>query len=309
MPSRTAVQRGMSAGRPRWRAIADRALDRDPAHQPRVRVVPAAAARLPDALVRLVPVLDQPLEVAGELDPAVVVDGQPVLVAEVDGVHQLAVDVELQLGRRPVADPHRRRAHVALQVRELLLWQILAPVDAVHDLQRARLAVGCVAKAPLQPLHERAGLLGEPEPEQRVEREGSVTHPRVAVVPVTFAAELLRQAGGGSGDDRAGRRIGEQLERERRTMDRLAPSPAVARATQPAPPEGHRCVELGGDVGVGVRHRHLARLDAIEHEGSCLPCPELDARADVAAVDDLERTARRQAELELGRAEERAVRR
>ena len=212
----------------------DRALDRDPAHQPGVRVVPAAAARLPDPLVGLVPVVDQPLEVAGELHPAVVVDGQPVLVAEVDGVHQLAVDVELQLGRRPVADPHRRRAHVALQVRELLLGQVLAPVDAVHDLQRARLAVGRVAEAPLQPLHERAGLLGEPEPEQRVEREGGVAHPRVAVVPVACAAELLRQAGGGGGHDRAGGRVGEQLERERRAMHHLAPAPAVARAAQPA---------------------------------------------------------------------------
>ena len=48
-------------------------------------------------------------------------DEQPVLVAQVDGVHQLAVDVELQLGRSPVADPHRRRAQLALQVRELLL--------------------------------------------------------------------------------------------------------------------------------------------------------------------------------------------
>ena len=190
MRSRTAHPAGEVGGQAALAGDPDRALDRDPAHQPGVRVVPAAAARLPDPLVGLVPVVHQPLEVAGELHPAVVVDRQPVLVAEVDRVHQLAVDVELQLGRRPVADPHRSRAHVALQVRELLLGQVLAPVDAVHDLQRARLAVGRVAEAPLQPVHERAGLLGEPEPEQRVEREGGVAHPRVAVVPVACAAEL-----------------------------------------------------------------------------------------------------------------------
>ena len=91
-------------------------------------------------------------------------------------------------------------------------------------------------------------------------------------------------------------------------MHHLAPAPAVARAAQPAPPERHGGVELGGDVGIGVRHRHLAGLDAVEHEGGRLPGPEGDARADVAAVDDLERAARREAELQLGRAEERAVR-
>jgi hypothetical protein len=40
-------------------------------------------------------VLSRPTEV-----PSPVVEGQPVLVAEVDRVHQLAIDVELQLGRR-----------------------------------------------------------------------------------------------------------------------------------------------------------------------------------------------------------------
>ena len=38
------------------------------------------------------------------------------------------------------------------------------------------------------------------------------------------------------------------------------------------------------------------------------PGPQRDARADVAAVDDLERAARREAEPEPGGAEERAVR-
>jgi hypothetical protein len=113
---------------------------------------------------------------------------------------------------------------------ELLLGQILAPVDAVHDLQRPGLAVAAVAHAPLQPAHERTGLVGEPEPEQRVEREGGIAHPRVAVVPVARAAELLGQAGGRGGHDRAGRRVGQQLERKRGAMHHLAPAPAVARA-------------------------------------------------------------------------------
>ena len=90
-------------------------------------------------------------------------------------------------------------------------------------------------------------------------------------------------------------------------MHRLAPAAAVAGATQPSPPERHRGVELGRDLGIGVRDRQLAGLDTLEHEGGHLPGPKLDARADVAAKD-LERTARRKAEVQLGRAEQRAVR-
>jgi hypothetical protein len=91
-------------------------------------------------------------------------------------------------------------------------------------------------------------------------------------------------------------------------MHRLAPAPAIARAAQPAPPERHGSVELGGDVRIGARHRRLTRLDAVEHKRGRLTGPKLDARPDVAAVDDPERGARRKAERQLGRAEQRAMR-
>ena len=90
-------------------------------------------------------------------------------------------------------------------------------------------------------------------------------------------------------------------------MHHLAPAPAVARAAQPTPPERHGGVELGGDVGIGVRNRRLAGLDAVEHEGGRLPGPDGEVRADVAAVDDLQRAARRQAQPERRGAEQRAV--
>jgi hypothetical protein len=48
-------------------------------------------------------------------------------------------------------------------------------------------------------------------------------------------------------------------------------------------------------------------LDAFEDEGRRLPRADLDARADVATVDDPERAARRPAELQLGRGEDRPV--
>ena len=75
-------------------------------------------------------------------------------VVEIDGVDQLAVDVELQLVGGAVADPHRGRAAVALQVFEELLLEVGAAVDPVHDLKRALLRGRALAEALGQPVHE-----------------------------------------------------------------------------------------------------------------------------------------------------------
>ena len=55
--------------------------------------------------------------------------GQPV-----GGVEQLAVDVELALVPRAVADAHRCAVAPAGQVRELALGQVVLAADAEHDL-------------------------------------------------------------------------------------------------------------------------------------------------------------------------------
>ena len=70
---------------------------------------------------------------------------------------------------------------------------------------------------------------------------------------VSSAAYPLRQASGGRSYDRTGGRVGEQLERECRAIHHLALAPAVARAAQPTPPERHRGLEFGGDIGIRIR--------------------------------------------------------
>ena len=56
-----------------------------------------------------------------------------------------------------VADADRPRAHVALEVRQDLLWQLVTSVEAVHDLQRA---VGIELLAAIHhPAHERRRLV------------------------------------------------------------------------------------------------------------------------------------------------------
>ena len=50
-------------------------------------------------------------------------------------VEQLAVDVELALAPRAVADPHRRAVAPARQVGQLPLGEVVLAADAEHDLQ------------------------------------------------------------------------------------------------------------------------------------------------------------------------------
>ena len=74
---------------------------------------------------------------AADLARAAVADGCDVLVMQVNRVHQFAVDVELQLPMGGIADSHRPRALVALQVIQRFLREFGPAVNAVHQLQRA----------------------------------------------------------------------------------------------------------------------------------------------------------------------------
>ena len=114
-------------------------------------------------------------------------------VGDEEHVHDLAVHVELELAAGGVADADRRRTLVAGEPRHLVLVEAPLAADAVHDLQRARLAVRRVPEAPLQPRHERAGLVGEPEIAQRPQCQRRIAKPAVAVVPVAHAADHFRQ--------------------------------------------------------------------------------------------------------------------
>ena len=110
------------------------------------------------------------------------------------------------------------------------LGQVAAPVDPVHDLQRA-VRVGLEVG---DELHELVGLPVEVEPVQRLQRERRVAHPRVAVVPVALAAGRLGQRRRERRDRRAGRHVGQALDRQRRALDRLAPAVVGHAARAPA---------------------------------------------------------------------------
>ena len=76
---------------------------------------------------------------------------------------------------------------------------------------------------------------------ERVDRERRVAQPAVAVVPVAHAADLLGERGRGRGDDAAGRRVGERLQRDRRAQHRVAPLAVVGAAGRPVAARTRSC--------------------------------------------------------------------
>ena len=87
---------------------------------------------------------------------------------------------------------------------------------------------------------------------ERLEHEGRVAHPRVAVVPVALSARCLWEGGGESRDRRAGRHVGQTFDGERRALDRGAEA-VVGNAgpSEPGTPVASRgCDSRLGLVGV-----------------------------------------------------------
>src|SRR3712207_1552380 len=93
--------------------------------------------------------------------------------------------------------------------------------------------------AELQPAHECCGLLSEPDAQEAVEGKGGVPDPGVAIVPVALAADTLWQAGCGSRDDRSRRLERQELERQCRAVDHLAPAAGVGALRKPPAPIVH----------------------------------------------------------------------
>src|SRR4030095_3564078 len=105
------------------------------------------AAHFPDTLIRTLPIVPQPLQQTLNLLPSPVRDRLAVFVREVDGIHHLAVNIELQLLVSSVADANWPRIFVTAKMIQRDFLEILSAVHAVHNLQRTSL--GIIAEAAL----------------------------------------------------------------------------------------------------------------------------------------------------------------
>src|SRR5262249_3602178 len=161
------------------------------------------------------------------LPPRVPRDRLAVLVVKVDGIDELTVDVELKLSGGAVSDAHRAGAAIAVEVRELDLGELVAPVDAVHDLERPARSV-LLGHAIGEKVHEARSLARVTETQECVDRESRVADPGVTIIPVPDASDFLRKAGRRRCDDRAARVERQQLEHESGTLNHLAPAALIA---------------------------------------------------------------------------------
>ena len=184
------------------------------------------AARLPDPLIGFAPACDGALRLRLDDRPEPPREALAAAGVKQHGVQRRAVDVVLPLIECAVPDPHGTGAGVSREVVTRGLGQITTPVDPVHDLQRSilvELEVG-------DELHELVRLPVQVEEMKRLQGEGGVADPGVAVVPVALAARGLRQRRGQRRDGRPGRHVGEALDRQRRALDRLPPAVVDHRA-------------------------------------------------------------------------------
>src|SRR4029079_8879767 len=95
----------------------------------------AAAAHLPDAFVGLGPGAFEMLEECDLHRPALGAAADAAAARLMQRVHKLAVNVELQLVVRAVADAHGRRVAESLEPRHVPFAEPPFAGDAVHDLR------------------------------------------------------------------------------------------------------------------------------------------------------------------------------
>src|SRR6185503_10634318 len=121
-----------------------------PAHHLAEDIVARSAPHLPDAGVGALPVPRDPLHQAAEDPPGAFGHGMR-LAPDRGCLEHFAVDVELQLAGRAVADADRPRVHIAREVVEHGFLEVPPAIDAIHDLQ---VAAALVATDPFQKTHE-----------------------------------------------------------------------------------------------------------------------------------------------------------
>src|SRR3974377_2352856 len=213
-------------------------------------------AHLPEPRVRTLPILADPVQAAANPDPRIVRDGAHVLVIQVERIHELAIDIKLELRNGCIADAYRGRSPISLPVVQTLLRNLAVSVNGEEHWNRLIRAevLGC---ATFNPIHEPCSLFSKANAEERVDGKSRVPHPGVAVIPIPCASHDLRQARCWSGDDRPSRFEGEKLQSQSGLFHVFSPAPLVRTGREPFLPdlEGSLKKRFGFQCGRRERNR------------------------------------------------------
>ena len=189
--------------------ILDGPVECDPGHYFRMRELPGRPADFPQSLIGDLPVRLQKLE-QSDLDfPGLGLRRQTGGPREMQGIHDFAVDIQLELLRCGVPDSHRGGFLVARQPRQFLFIETARAGDAVEDLQ----IVGRARYRTQQPFTPGGSLVLIAGEQQCVQGKRRVAQPAVTVIPVPHAPRPFGQRRCGCRDQPAGWFIGERLER------------------------------------------------------------------------------------------------
>src|SRR6516165_3722243 len=108
-------------------------------------------------------------------------------VRMVERVKNFAVNVELRLVYRGIADADGARPFKSGQPRDLPLGEPPLTAQTIHDLQ----LIGAARDRAKQPVAPSLRLVVIPRVHQCQEGKGGVAQPAIPVIPVTHTAELL----------------------------------------------------------------------------------------------------------------------
>ena len=164
----------------------ERAVERRPNGHLGARVM-TLLVELPHPGVAITPEHGDAIDTVGEKLAGVLVEGVPLRDVEVGGLEEVTPRAELELRGRGVAVADGPRVAVAAEVRKLLAPSGDLTFEVVERPEVGRR----LAHRAEEPGERLLHLLRQAEPHQRIEREGGVAHPGVAVVVVLVASDRL----------------------------------------------------------------------------------------------------------------------
>src|SRR5260370_1435978 len=201
--------------------------------------------------------------------PRVVRDLADILIVEVKRVHQLAVDIDLELRGCTIADSHWSGSAISFPMVQDHLGNLFRAVAGIHNGSldsRGRLRRGVISN----PTHKAGSVLQKPDSKKSVTGERGIAKPRISVIPIPAAADNFGEARGRRRNYRAGGLEGKKLQGQRGSVHLFAPATAVGAGRKPGLPEFHCALKQLFRFSVRGRRAGAGVLFTVTSKGESL---------------------------------------